>query len=1432
MNVKKIAIFLLPTVAAVAFLAAWGWTISRSGNREATDEKATVLGARIPDARLRELMGNPKTRLETAVQAGNQKMKSAVVLLVHYADTDPNPEVRAACVRAMGRIGDADCVQPVIKAGEDLDLAVRLAAIEAMGTLDDPAGESELVRQLRKEDPEVRRAAAAALAAYRTPDASSALAHCLSDQDTRVRVAAAAELGMRKDPSAREGLARAMGDEKTTVREAAAKGLARDTAECDWPALARAVLDNDKSVRKVALAAARQIGKPLAGELAKGFHVHVGLDARKDAATLLMELGGPETVPALVRCLDKVGDRPPKGAEDLRSEIVTYLKKLGVPALGALTKGGIDVRCDLFAKEAVAQVCVYLGQPAVGPIQQRILKWTLFPNAAELKLWVKTLGEIGDAGSAAALNRALAQDVSGIDKLVIEARKSIEGRTGAKLPAAKPDFGEVAEKNGFEINRRLPPERPLPKLEPGKLPPDACVLLSLKDSLLLPKDPSARRTLVVTLIREGGKWTETASGTSRGYNQGFHSGEVVKGDDRTIELEMVVNDDPWVMGGFGSYRIELDPGEELKGKFTGQYNYRPVSGEVTGDLLPLPPPPGASNTPPLESGEHPRLAFRKGELPAMRKRALTPIGKAIVRTIRDRVEGRGGTVTEDAGLDGAIGCGFLYVLFGDEAMGRRAVPALRATVKSPGGGHPHDKAYKLNSAAFAYDFAYDCLTEEENKEIGTYLAECQGIIVNSVGLTGNFNNGMASNWTAIGTGGPGLAALAMLREKGPITVHPPREQMPVYELAADAEAGPADGVPVHEYRSGEVLKQWLLLGPFDGAEGDPLAPLGGAEKARLSLGTKVQFQGNTMKCVPLPESSVVPSAAFATKPFKITLPAFSLGARSYLYSLLKVGQETGTNIDVSFPFGFQEAALWINGTKVVNGGNAILKPGLHRLLIEVKGPVVCPTFRDTDAYLRMGHYLRYVRQMKKFEIAKKRYEETGERQDIPIKAGHARNAMLSWWRNSIGDHGFGTEGGYPHAYDNLMPFTMAYENATGERIVPGTSLPWLYPLTMAFDSVSTHAAGKAGGRFGYTVVKSGPFGMLVHAFPPELMPAAMWKLSEDRLENTLQQMGCKELVFLFSGFPPDVAPQPPEKVMPKVIEDRRKGGYVFRKSYDRGADDFTASIFLRSEPSRGPCYFFPEGGSFCFAGLGTAWAMTMPGSKHDWQYAVQNVVLMPPTCGNGFGKKVYFESKSDGSGVLGADTSSMYRPLGANIKAMRHFAVDYSEASGTPALFVLVDRVHGGKGKTWVMHSGGSSNRIEGSTFTIAGQQPDTSLRGQLLTPDGIALSAGPVMWEEPNPAYKKFTSAAKSKNKPKMAGGDIEIQTEAPPEYIVLPGGTAATLKADTKEENADFFFVMTVQKGPAPKFEVEGRGLDAKVKVGKRIVRFDKEKNRLLIE
>ena len=77
-----------------------------------------------------------------------------------------------------------------------------------------------------------------------------------------------------------------------------------------------------------------------------------------------------------------------------------------------------------------------------------------------------------------------------------------------------------------------------------------------------------------------------------------------------------------------------------------------------------------------EPGEHPRLLFRKGDVPEIRKRAETPEGKAIVKRLRFLLDGKNGETLLPPGqpehtigaftIGHAAGYGLLYQLTGEK----------------------------------------------------------------------------------------------------------------------------------------------------------------------------------------------------------------------------------------------------------------------------------------------------------------------------------------------------------------------------------------------------------------------------------------------------------------------------------------------------------------------------------------------------------------------------------------------------------------------------------------------------------------------------------------------------------------------------------------------------------------------------------------------
>ena len=154
---------------------------------------------------------------------------------------------------------------------------------------------------------------------------------------------------------------------------------------------------------------------------------------------------------------------------------------------------------------------------------------------------------------------------------------------------------------------------------------------------------------------------------------------------------------------------------------------------------------------PIEPGEHPRLLFRKSDLPALRARANTPEGKAILNRLRFLLDGANGDsmtkvfspatkaymkgkyqslVVEDPGaytISHAAGYGFLYQLTGDKKYAEfgkqcflKAFEGIRDrddrySWKDPGGALRAGPS--IGWYALGYDLCYDGWDPEFRKKV-------------------------------------------------------------------------------------------------------------------------------------------------------------------------------------------------------------------------------------------------------------------------------------------------------------------------------------------------------------------------------------------------------------------------------------------------------------------------------------------------------------------------------------------------------------------------------------------------------------------------------------------------------------------------------------------------------------------------------------------
>lgn len=135
---------------------------------------------------------------------------------------DPDPFVRRAAVRALGKWGTAENVPALLPLLDSSNFALRWATIETLALIGDPQAAAPLARRVA--NPVDRSEAADALEAL-GPPATEATAALLTHRDWRVRVEACHILGSIGGPGAQRALRTATRDSNELVAAAAQNGL-------------------------------------------------------------------------------------------------------------------------------------------------------------------------------------------------------------------------------------------------------------------------------------------------------------------------------------------------------------------------------------------------------------------------------------------------------------------------------------------------------------------------------------------------------------------------------------------------------------------------------------------------------------------------------------------------------------------------------------------------------------------------------------------------------------------------------------------------------------------------------------------------------------------------------------------------------------------------------------------------------------------------------------------------------------------------------------------------------------------------------------------------------------------------------------------------------------------------------------------------------
>ena len=299
------------------------------------------------------------------------------------------------------------------------------------------------------------------------------------------------------------------------------------------------------------------------------------------------------------------------------------------------------------------------------------------------------------------------------------------------------------------------------------------VLLRLAEGVA-PAAPDDRytRDMELELTLRDGKFQKQVHGYAVNFNKADHDGELIVGDGGKITVKLTLNKDKWWPPSPGSaeYQIELERrGDAYAGSFSGTLAFTggegpvktDVKGKVSGKVYPLwtLPPAGFKK---LEPGEHPRLLFRKGDLPMLKKRLETPEGKAIMARLLAALPTNHATHAKCQPYYPA-GYALAYQLTGEKAHAEKAKEIL-SDMLGLGGSQDIHYGPQAQAIAVTLDLCYDAWDAEFRQKVIDNLAARVRNLDTLTGMGGASLNPW-HNHEAIRAGGAGVGAICLLGEK-------------------------------------------------------------------------------------------------------------------------------------------------------------------------------------------------------------------------------------------------------------------------------------------------------------------------------------------------------------------------------------------------------------------------------------------------------------------------------------------------------------------------------------------------------------------------------------------------------------------------------------------------------------------------------------------
>lgn len=224
--------------------------------------------------------------------------------LLRDLENPDRPNIRERAARALGELGDARAVEPLLKAVKySVDRYFQEAVCRALGQLKDPRAVDFLIGMLRDPDLHVRLAAVEALGQIKDRRAAAPLLRSLDKPDWSEREAAVLALGKIGDTRAMESLLELLRENDTRLSDAASVALA-GMGGAVVPPLLLLLKDPDTEIRHRGVSVFTRLKDESAlSPLILALEDPGSWEFRQGAALSLMNWGGSQAVEPLIKAL-------------------------------------------------------------------------------------------------------------------------------------------------------------------------------------------------------------------------------------------------------------------------------------------------------------------------------------------------------------------------------------------------------------------------------------------------------------------------------------------------------------------------------------------------------------------------------------------------------------------------------------------------------------------------------------------------------------------------------------------------------------------------------------------------------------------------------------------------------------------------------------------------------------------------------------------------------------------------------------------------------------------------------------------------------------------------------------------------------------------------------------------------------------------------